>query len=209
MKSTKNNGIINLEYCKHISDKVFEAEKTTDNFKPKRENRMVFRAGRKDKDPFDFWKNIPEEIWDHLVQNSYPYGDPISDAWFSVIRGTPDNPGFHGLHQDHHWSNRTNDLRHTNETHVTSFVIYKSDDFSGGLFIIGGDDWWENKDLILADPYNPNNLSHRLQVFDSPVGTSFTWRDFIIHGVSEVTSGTRISLMVTKESEFTNASSGK
>lgn len=196
MKLGKNKDI-NQDYCELIKNRVLEVE---DTFVEKFGNRKILHLSGALNDPF--WKDISDNVKLHLEQNTYPYDKPVESIWFSIIDGTEDHPGFHGLHQDLYFTEQTEKINEYIDTYVTSVVIHKTDNFKGGQFIIGGDGWTDDLTGPEADftrASRKGNLSHRLKVIDSQnIGDSVLWTDFTIHGVAEVTEGRRISMMITK-----------
>lgn len=189
---------IDKEHCKYLLEKIMQHE---EKFNGKFGNRKTLHIPNS----LDgwFWQDVPEEIKQNLEKSVYPFDKKITGTWFSIIDGTEDHPGFHGLHQDLYYTPESEEANAVKDTYVTSLVVYKSDDFKGGQFIIGGDGWTDNLTGAEADRTRASrkeNLSHRLKVIENQnIGDTTVWTDFTIHGVAEVTSGRRISLMMTKD----------
>lgn len=189
---------INKEYCKIILDNVLKHE---EKFLERFGNRKVLHIHGTGIDNW-FWANISDDIKKHLEDSTYPFDKKITSAWFSIIDGTEENPGFQGLHQDYDFNDITEDESEYLDTYITSVILYKSSDFSGGQFIIGGDGWTDS----LTDPESmrtraerKENLTHRLKVIENQcLGDTCTWTDFTVHGVAEVKSGRRITMMISK-----------
>lgn len=191
---------IDKKYCKVIFENIIKNE---NKFIDKFGNRKILHIPNSLEGWF--WKEIPFEIKQHLEENIYPFDKKIVSTWVSIIDGDDDSPGFQGLHQDLYFSPEAEDLSIKLKTYITSIIIYKSDDFKGGQFIIGGDGWTDNftgPEAERTRASRKGNLTHRLKVIENQdVGESFTWSDFTIHGVAEVTSGRRITLMILKSYE--------
>jgi predicted 2-oxoglutarate/Fe(II)-dependent dioxygenase YbiX len=193
----KNAKPMAAEHCAAITKRVLQIKS---NFLPRPGNRKSFHIRRDIENRF--WRKVPnsQEIMDHIRDEMYPYGVKHSGLWFSMISGSKQAPGFHGLHQDQYFDKKL--LEQEEPIYLTSTVIYKSDDMVGGQFIIGGDGW--TKDPMNASGKNivDNNMGYRLKVIQNQnVGDSTTWTDTTIHGVAEVTRGERITMMVSKKSK--------
>lgn len=193
----KNAKPMAAEHCEAITKRVFEIES---NFGPRPGNRKSFHISADAAN--QFWRKVSnsQEIIDHIRDEMYPYGVSHQSLWFSMISGSEQEPGFHGLHQDQYYDKKL--LEQKKSIYLTSTVIYKSDDMAGGQFIIGGDGW--TKDPMKAGGANTveNNMGYRLKVIENQnVGDSTTWTDTTIHGVAEVTNGKRITMMVSKKSK--------
>ena len=190
----KNAKPMAAEQCAAITKRVLQIES---NFLPRPGNRKSFHIGGAIEN--HFWQKVPNsrKIMDHIRDEMYPYGAQHKALWFSMISGSEQRPGFHGLHQDQYFDKKL--LEQEDPIYLTSTVIYKSDDMIGGQFIIGGDGW--TKDPMNASGKNivENNMGYRLKVIQNQnVGDSTTWTDTTIHGVAEVTKGKRITMMVSK-----------
>lgn len=196
------NKPINKDYCEIIAQRALQFE---DKFKKKFGNRKVLHL----EGTIDnwFWEDIPEYIKQHLAECVYPFDKPIMETWFSIIDGSEEHPGFHGLHQDLYATEEDMLSNLVREKWISSVIVYKTEDFKGGQFIIGGDGWTDgndgNPEYDATRASRRGNLSHRLKVIENQdVGSSTVWSDFTIHGVAEVTQGRRISMMIAKDGGY-------
>lgn len=150
----------------------------------------------------NFWDDY-REIWNYLEKNTYPYDVPIIDTWMNLYKSTDADLNsaegeYFGLHQDqmdHILGERKTLL------HVTSILLQKSDDCLGGYLVLGGDS------LKMLSPEerktDTRDILARLKVIDMKrPGDCVLWNGETLHGVSEVTQGSRITLMIVKETPW-------
>lgn len=148
------------------------------------------------------WKEyLDPEIEQYLVDNVYPYSEPLKDIWVKKVSAEHINEdgygGFIGMHADHEGFSFGADMLQF----INSFLLHKSDDLEGGYIVLAGDSY-ETK-LQENRPHNSRDFMSRLVVIPyNNVGEGAWWNSRTIHGVSQVTKGERISFMVTKHMPY-------
>ena len=149
----------------------------------------------------DFWKDH-KELYDYVEKNTYPEDLPIHSSWFklytdSTKQGTTSGE-FIGLHQDklYEYPEDKESLVHT-----TAILLHRSEDASGGYTVLAGDD-------VLDGPVekrfkDTRDIMSRLKVVNLiKTGETCVWNGWTMHGISEMESGTRLSLIIFKKEPF-------
>jgi len=152
-----------------------------------------------------FWSNYTE-AWDYLEKNTYPYDVPILDTWMNLYTSTDFDLNsaegeYFGLHQD-----QMDPVLGQRKTllHVTSILLEKSDDCMGGYLVLGGD----SLGMLSAEERknDTRDILSRLKVIDMKnPGDCVLWNGETLHGVSEVLKGSRITLMIVKETSWSES----
>ena len=154
-----------------------------------------------------------EYIHWYLKETTYPYGEPISQCWshlytapsgFMGMHQDKEVPGgfrktvttgvqpkaseyFMGMHQDKHAHPDGKD-KDPLDFHSTTLVIKRSDDLEGGEIVLAGDSY-----------ANYEQFQTRLKVVNLKVGETATWNGETVHGIAEITKGTRWVFVTFKD----------
>lgn len=141
--------------------------------------------------PVGSWKIDPKlndhpELFKYIESVTYPYDKPISDSWMKWY-----GPGhFAGMHQDQYGAYARYDDSGL-LWYVTSILI-ESKNLVGGELVIAGDTSFLNTHVI----------AERMKVLNiTEPGYGACWNQYTQHGVAEILSGERITLMVAKRSD--------
>ena len=161
-----------------------------------------FQLGNKEWSTNDFWLTH-SALYDYIEKNVYPEHTPIFDTWGKLYtvnsQAGPTNRGeFIGLHQDreYEWPIDDNHLIHT-----TSILLQRSDDAVGGYSVLAGDSQFQGEKATRFK--DSRDIMSRLVVENLTVpGESIVWNGWTMHGVSEMTHGTRMTLVVIKKTPF-------
>ena len=126
-------------------------------------------------------KNLPEAK-EYIVKHVYPFNEPIGAAWMLWYG----EGHYAGLHQDYNARFAEND--DSGKLWYITSILISNKGMEGGKFIIAGDSCLNNKEL-----------ASRLMVLDiTEPGWGTCWNMFTLHGVSHITAGERITLMIAK-----------
>lgn len=120
-------------------------------------------------------------ILDHLKDAVYPYGKPVVDYWMKEY-----NPGqYAAMHYDGFYE--------AEQVLYSTSILIESNNVEGGEYIMGSD-----------FNYNTHKwLKHRLKYYNVKTpGLGISWTQFTYHGITEITSGVRKTLMVAKKSDM-------
>jgi len=136
----------------------------------------------------------------YITQMTYPYGDPITCCWSHLYKAPA---GGMGMHQDKHvlaTSYKDTGL-HFNGNMTsgnfldplklwsTTLLVTKSDDMEGGEIILAGDGYEDHV-----------KFGSRLKMVDlKEKGQTASWNGETVHGVTEITKGTRWVFVTFKE----------
>jgi hypothetical protein len=127
----------------------------------------------------------------YITQMTYPYGAPIISCWSHLYKA-PSSSGM-GMHQDKHalkdhdWS-KDNSLDPL-KLWSTTLLVTKSDDMEGGEIILAGDGY-----------ENLHKFTSRLKIVDlKEKGQTASWNGETMHGVTEITKGTRWVFVTFKD----------
>jgi hypothetical protein len=119
---------------------------------------------------------------EYLTRHVYPFNEPIGANWMKWY-GVGH---YSGLHQDHEGGYAKYD-KSGRLWYITSIII-KSNGMEGGQLIIAGD-----------SSFNDTERASRMMVLDiTEPGWGACWNMFTLHGVSHITAGERITLMIAK-----------
>jgi hypothetical protein len=150
----------------------------------------------------NFW-NDHQELYSYIEENVYPEHAPIDNTWFKFYttekKVGPTNRGeFIGLHQDREYTDPPNDKE---LIHTTSILIERSKDAIGGHSVLAGDSQFQgNKETRFKDS---RDIMSRLVVENLTVpGESVVWNGWTMHGVSEMSQGSRLAFIVFKKTPF-------
>tara|TARA_B110000908_G_C10249599_1_gene451057 strand:+ start:586 stop:1206 length:621 start_codon:yes stop_codon:yes gene_type:complete len=150
----------------------------------------------------DFWLNH-SDLYDYIEKNVYPEHAPITGAWCKVFTADtttgPTNKGeFMALHQDMEYEYPKDD---NSIIHTTSILLHRSEDAIGGYNVLAGDSQFQGeRETRFKDT---RDIMSRLVVENLTVpGESMVWNGFTMHGVSEMTRGKRMALVVIKKTPF-------
>ena len=137
------------------------------------------------KDGMNFWDD-KMEVFQKLCDVTYPYGKPIINSWIKIY-----NEGEYScLHQDD--INTIPSKDKVNATWTNSILIDQSEEIVGGTIVVAGDGWEPNFEQIKS----------RLFTFDhKEIGDTAVWDNDVVHGVSNLEKGYRITLIVIKEKD--------
>lgn len=155
--------------------------------------------GRCDKkNPVTYYKQawldmIDPETLNFLKDNIYPYGIPVED-----IRGNIYNKGTYlPLHidkipitSDDFFSEKKDDFMNLWTTVIT---LDKSPDLIGGYTIVG--------DLSMQQAiFKKTSVLDecKLDVLDPDIGDCYSWSGYLLHGISLIKQGSRLSLAIGK-----------
>ena len=94
---------------------------------------------------------------------------------------------FMGMHQDKHAHPDGKDKDPFN-FHSTTLVIERSDDLEGGEIVLAGDSY-----------ANYEQFQSRLKVVNLKVGETATWNGETVHGIGEITKGSRWVFVTFKD----------
>lgn len=159
----------------------------------------------------------------YIAQMTYPYGAPIISCWSHLYKAPSGGMGMHqdkevpggfkykkhsgsgmGMHQDKHafkgasW--KDGDLYFNGnwtpgnfldplKLWSTTLLVTKSDDMEGGEIVLAGDGY---EDL--------HKLTSRLKIVDlKEKGQTASWNGETMHGIAEITKGTRWVFVTFKE----------
>jgi hypothetical protein len=133
-----------------------------------------------------------EDLLAYIKQMTYPYGDPINSCWSHLYKA---GTGFMGLHQDKVPSNSMH-MVDVGENYSdpfklwsTSLLVTKSDDMEGGELVLAGDGY---------EDYD--KLGSRLKIVNlKEKGQTASWNGETVHGVTEITKGTRWVFVTFKD----------
>ena len=131
-----------------------------------------------------------EDLLAYITQMTYPYGDPITCCWSHLYKAPS---GGMGMHQDkhalkdHNWSK--GNFRDPLKLWSTTLLVTKSDDLEGGEIVIAGDAY---------EDYD--KFGSRLKIVDlKEKGQTASWNGETMHGIAEITKGTRWVFVTFKE----------
>jgi len=148
----------------------------------------------------------------YIAQMTYPYGAPIISCWSHLYKAPSGFMGLHqdkevpggfkykghsgsgmGMHQDkhalkdHNWSK--GNFRDPLKLWSTTLLVTKSDDLEGGEIVIAGDAY---------EDYD--KFGSRLKIVDlKEKGQTASWNGETMHGIAEITKGTRWVFVTFKE----------
>ncbi len=122
----------------------------------------------------------------YLTTMTYPYDVPIKACWSHKYEA---NGHMMGMHQDK-YADIKNPKHEENEYWTTTCLIEKSEDLSGGEIVLAGDSYEDFKEFTNRSRLKVINLTE--------VGHTAVWNGNTIHGVSEITNGSRWVFVVYK-----------
>lgn len=133
-------------------------------------------------------ENEPE-LYNYLVERTYPYNEPPVTAWLKWYgEGHMSN-----MHTDREVEECAGVTEKENLIYITA-ILLKSDNVVGGNIVVADD--------MSADMDFDVRINQRLRVLDiTEPGYGVIWNEYTAHGVTQIESGTRITLMVTKRSQ--------
>ena len=163
-------------------------------------NRAMPNTGKIHRELFLGWPGMRmpgmENFWDDkldlykkLCDVTYPYGEEIINSTVKFY----EKGDYASLHQD-----SLNYLSHSKKVKsawTNSVLIEQSSDIEGGTIVICGDGWEPNFEQIKSRLIT---INHRIP------GDTAVWDDRAVHGVSKLTNGYRICLIVIKERDLNN-----
>lgn len=123
----------------------------------------------------------------YITQMTYPYGDPINSCWSHLYKAPS---GFMGLHQDKEALTKIGEnYPDPLKLWSTSLLVTKSDDMEGGELVLAGDGY---------EDYD--KLGSRLKIVNlKEKGQTASWNGETVHGVTEITKGSRWVFVTFKE----------
>lgn len=132
-----------------------------------------------------WWEEHPG-FAERVAAMTYPYGEPIQNCWVKFYNTGEysclhtDDIAFIGGAEDYSlgWTN--------------SILLEQTDDIDGGDLVFAGDGWEPNFKQIKS-----RLITDRHKEF----GDAFTWDSEIVHGVSKINRGHRMTLIVVKKKE--------
>ena len=141
-----------------------------------------------------FWKKYPE-LYEYLKKNIYPYDLPIADTWFKFYNA---NNELMGLHQDRQMRSPPHD---DIIIITTTILLMRSPDAQGGYLILAGDSFETGPpEKRFKDT---RDIAGRLKIINlKKVGETAVWNGHTVHGVSEMTKGQRLALVVIKKMKY-------
>ena len=161
------------------------------------------------------WKNkeevkisFGEHLLSYITQMTYPYGEPISLCWSKLYGATSKDRDItppSGSQRDYYWGvvGRPSMGLHQEKWVYgdmeigkdplkfwsTTLLVTKSDDLEGGEIVLAGD---SIDDLA--------EFQSRLKVINlKEKGQTASWNGETVHGVAEITKGTRWVLVTFKD----------
>lgn len=141
--------------------------------------------------PVGSWKINPKlrdypELFDYIEKRTYPYDEPIGSYWMKWY-----GPGhFAGMHQDQFGSYAVNDT--SDYLWYVTTILIDNKDLVGGEVVIAGDTNFSNQYVI----------AERMKVLNiNTPGHGACWNQYTLHGIAEIKSGERVTLMVAKRSK--------
>lgn len=192
---------LDLKYLNPIYEHFFIKNKelvTTRHFH--REINSDEKTGR---NPVQSWISERPEIYNYLKKNTYPFGEKITKTFIKVYGANEEVGEFLPLHSDQQAGQSKHRNMFTPEERLTitnTIILYRSDDLEGGEVVMAGDSFEPKSHARKSDT---RDLTYRLKILPlRNIGDAAFWHGLTVHGVTSVTRGERISLIVTKQVEF-------
>lgn len=141
--------------------------------------------------PVGSWKINPylhnhPELFDYIEKRTYPYDEPIGASWMKWYGAGH----FAGMHQDQFGTYAQQD-RSDSLWYITTILI-DNKDLVGGEVVIAGDTNFSNQYVI----------AERMKVLNiTTPGNGACWNQYTLHGIAEIKSGERVTLMIAKRSK--------
>lgn len=130
------------------------------------------------------WLDNNPKFAEKLQSLTYPFDQPIMNSWIKFY-----NAGeYSGLHTDDVkfiGGPKEYDLGWTN-----SILIEQSSEIEGGDIVFAGDGW---------EPNFKQLKSRLITTRHKNIGDNIVWDSEVVHGVSEIKQGYRMTLIVVKE----------
>lgn len=131
-----------------------------------------------------FWHQYPDML-KKVEALTYPYGEPVQNSW---IKQYNEND-FSCLHKD-----EVDFIKIKDDYSVTwtnSILLEQSENIDGGMVVLAGDGWHK---------YNEIN-SRLITLKHEKPGDTIVWDSEIVHGISKINEGRRMTLIVIKGKE--------
>ena len=129
-----------------------------------------------------FWKKYPE-MFKRLEQITYPYGEPVINSWIKFY----DEGEYSALHIDD--VNFISQRYRHKITWTNSILLEQSEDLEGADVVLAGDGF---------EPTFEQLKSRLITQRHNKVGDNIVWDSEIVHGISKIEKGYRMTLIVIK-----------